>query len=524
MPTGADLVVRLAKDCRNEGWDDLAESMPLIERFVSRWWEKPLMPWFTDHGVNHSRRVAEHALYMAEVPDLAESHSLSLAERYILWASAWLHDLGMQSLLGNALGDFSSADYDRVRHEHPEQSALAIRKHAADIGLPASDKALVEMIALVARSHGTAYFADTLDRFQNFPSVRNRAIRGGLLASILLMADELDLHYERETTLPMAWDVLAPVAEAHAFKHRQVLACGVTHGGGQVGFSITMIGSDAISAVDAHEVEMWITHKLRRQIALVEDAFSGGFGGWVALSRRIEVKRLAGWQLEPLKNDVPMLTIRSENARSQLINHAVALTELEGAIGRREFVAITGRLADSFVDLDGRQDLMLVACSNARLRGSVVVQADCLYETYGASTLTDVFREWIDQLAPTHDENHTASALVALLGQAEGHVLMAVSAVDLLPKNELEELITLLQREIAPVADISVVFTTDAQFAPKECDTVVGADGLLADEVAAYLSSFVPWQVASGEAKARLSYADYKRLGQTHALADSAVE
>ncbi len=372
------------------------------------------------------------------------------------------------------------------------------------------------MISWVARAHGTSYYEDTVELLRRIPLVRNQEVRGGLLASILLMADEMDLHYERVVTLPPAWGTINAVADAHAFKHKQVLGSRVAHADGLVSLSITMIQSDGAHDRLTSAIQKWITDKLRRQIALVEDAFTGGFNGRVQLSRNIKVEIVEGWEPATLADPSSMDTVYAENARSELINHDLALQELEGSISRREFTAIQGRLYE-FIDIDGREDLLEAALTRARRDGAVVVECSYLYESRGASTVSDIIRSWVDQLAPQSERSDVA-ALSELIESADTHVVLALSSADLLPKSEFLTLIKALRSIALASENLSILITLDLDMWDDSFDTAVPASGLMADDVADYLAAFVPWQYARGEARARLNYADYKRLAQHHRL------
>lgn len=512
----SDRALILEQDCRAAGMADLADSMEQVQRFVHQWWTQTLMPWFTDHGPSHSKRVAEYALAIADVPDLAAPHSLTVLERYILWSAAWLHDIGMQTLPGTPLGSMQSGDFERVRHDHPDQSANEIKAHSREIGLPRNDSPLVQAIAWVARAHGTSYYADTIKLLSRIPLVRNETVRGGLLASILLIADEMDLHYERVATLPPAWGSLNAVADAHAFKHKQVLGSKVTHADGKVTLGITIVQTDELNELVAHAVQMWITHKLRRQIALVEDAFSGGFNGRVEISRTIIVEKVIGWETVTLSDPASMYTIHADNARSELINHDLALQDLEAAMSRREFAVIRGRLLE-FVDVDGREDLLDTVIARARRDGTEVVECSYLYETRGASTVSDIVRSLTDQLRPG-DGSDDLSVLATLVESADTHVLIALSSADLLSRHEFGSMIDALRSIASDVENVSVIITLEPGSPDERYDTDVSANGLIADDIAEYLAAFVPWQYARGEARAGLRYSDYKQLGQRHLL------
>src|SRR6266478_8731682 len=98
---------------------ELGESLKKIETFLKDWWNVPYLPWFTDHGPNHSRRVMEYLL--AIIPEgLSAESQLTPVELYVGCAAALTHDLGMQVLIEREakLGELTAADYDAVRAQH----------------------------------------------------------------------------------------------------------------------------------------------------------------------------------------------------------------------------------------------------------------------------------------------------------------------------------------------------------------------------------------------------------------------
>jgi len=182
------------------GLNMLADAVPKIEAFVYTEWQVDHMPWFTDHGPGHSERVAAFAMDLGTPTKIHPDLSLNLIEKFILWSAAWLHDIGMQQLLGTALGGGNETIYGRIRSQHPDQSSIVILNKAQLIGLPPRDAPLIGAIAYVARAHGTAYYEESVSTLEtSSPYMHGKQIRGGLLAAILLMADEIDLamngHY-----------------------------------------------------------------------------------------------------------------------------------------------------------------------------------------------------------------------------------------------------------------------------------------------------------------------------------------
>jgi hypothetical protein len=206
---------------------------------------------------------------------------LTPLEDFILWAAAWLHDIGMQDLLNvGRLGDLGPEDYAQVRHKQPDRSATLIANSYKDLGLPPNDHPLAEVVSGVARAHGTAYYEETVSEWlESEAMVRNRPVRPRLLAAVLLFADELDLHHERTAALS-GQVVLNKVSEAHAFKHKVVRSVGAVCGNdGNIAVAIDYNFPQALEDGDAAAIQRGIRVKLQKQMAMVGPELSAGFEG-----------------------------------------------------------------------------------------------------------------------------------------------------------------------------------------------------------------------------------------------------
>lgn len=519
-------MTELAPELQAAGHGDLASSLTPIEGFVRRWWADNLMPWFTDHGPNHSLRVAQYAMQIAKIPFLPPGLELSTLERYVLWASAWLHDLGMQSLLGRPLGPMTPEVQAEIRHQHPDQTASVILEQAALIGLP-SDVPLVQMVAYVARAHGTEFFEASCGYLRAATHVRNERVRGPLLAAILLMADELDLHYQRAQP-SLAHPTLNHVSEAHALKHRHVLSCRVEHGrGGVVRFVLTTQALNGFPERDALEIEQWIVHKLRRQIAMVEDEFSGGFGSHAHLSRVVEVTRVPAVASGTVPDARAMALIRADNARARMLNHGEGLAHAVASAGAREPVAILGPLDEAFVDLCGREDLLDVIEAELASQGSLVLASRRMFDSFGSASVDDVLAEWEAAIPATSSQEapceysraERIERLIAGLAGLPGRLLVTVSSIDRLGDREQEWLAQTVLKRMRDELDASVVVTGDTEVS-------VGAErfGLLAvptahldrAQVARDLQACMKADDAEDAAAADIGYAGLKRLRDRH--------
>jgi hypothetical protein len=182
---------------------DLARSLDRIEDALTKHWSVTYLHWFTNHGVRHSFEVARIALEIADAPDLPPHLRLSTLEQYLLVAAALLHDIGMndQSALLGYSDEAPVRLQQQIRHEHPARSAQLILDQPQEWGLP-EEAVLAEMVALLTQSHGTKYYSQTVQDLEKRSRVRNSPVRAQLLAALLLMADELDLYYGRESPLP----------------------------------------------------------------------------------------------------------------------------------------------------------------------------------------------------------------------------------------------------------------------------------------------------------------------------------
>ena len=128
-----DLEERLkAEDLPSLG---LSGRLDRIRICADRIWNVPRLAWFTDHSASrHSRRIVQ--LLGALVEELQGGpQALTRSELYVLLASAYLHDIGMQdfALDGRGLEEFGIVDYDLVRTRHPERAKELIVRRALSL-------------------------------------------------------------------------------------------------------------------------------------------------------------------------------------------------------------------------------------------------------------------------------------------------------------------------------------------------------------------------------------------------------
>jgi hypothetical protein len=202
---------------------DLIDRLREVQAAAEKEWKSPELSWFTDHGVGHSERlialIYDIILPLSAGPDQAQA--LNEGELFVLLASCYFHDLGMQYLQvgGHTRDTLTTRQYKIVRKRHAEWSAQKINEKYADIIGPYLDP--VHDIVL---AHGGHHFQAMIERkdLKDY-SIPPFTIRGGFLAALLLMADELDLQYARIDKnikkLKLGQTTYPPESLFHIYKH-----------------------------------------------------------------------------------------------------------------------------------------------------------------------------------------------------------------------------------------------------------------------------------------------------------------
>jgi len=513
----------------------LADSLEATVDALRSHWATNFLPWFTDHGVNHARRVAEYALNLARTPTVAAHLRLSSLERYILCTAALLHDVGMNDLelCARPLGSMLPEDFETVRHGHPKQSRKTILDDPDKWGLPDDDR-LAELIALVAQAHGTKFYRVTLPLLSERHQVMNEEVRGELLAGILLMADELDLHYERSVRLP-GNPVLNAVSEAHAFKHRCVVACTVVpDANGSIVISLRMALPDALEPEDKLAVEQWITGKLRRQIGLTEPAFEEGFARQVQIDRAIKVTHQS-----PLRVSLPpsvqaMSVIRSEAESDLLIDHRKPLARAEAALREHQIVVLLGEFSPTHKrDTDGREQLLRVLNARSKALGTLTLASSRL-TLVGGGEASDVIQEWLIDVGESFihdpdavDESEIRDAylnrlVTALSELAPQRILLSLASADLLHSKVFGWLLESAIPAVAAIVDGACAILVSANGTPSfpgfdAAIVTISLENCDRSEVAEFLSQYQPTNSANTESMAKLSYDHFREIAHVHA-------
>ena len=112
---------------------DLYKTLKEIEEFCKRIWHAPLILWFTSHDVSHSKEIirllGQILSPIENTPAFLDEHEL-----FILLASAYLHDIGMQYLKVEniSVDKLTSGEYEIIRKRHAEESYNIILKRVQE--------------------------------------------------------------------------------------------------------------------------------------------------------------------------------------------------------------------------------------------------------------------------------------------------------------------------------------------------------------------------------------------------------
>ncbi len=175
--------------------ENLKNSLGIVRKAAIDLWHSPQHRSYTDHKPEgHSERIVEKMnRLLADVPD---NLALAPEEVYVLLASAYLHDIGMQS------EQTRFKTLDEIRDHHHEISREMIlgsvldREHYPDLGVIPE---LVDEVALVSAAHRRLDLRRLdlrSDEFADRPK-GEVTLRLCLLSALLRLADELDMDSRR---------------------------------------------------------------------------------------------------------------------------------------------------------------------------------------------------------------------------------------------------------------------------------------------------------------------------------------
>lgn len=175
------------------GWPRSLNGIRIATRQI---WQRPLHRYYTDHSVEHSKRIIEKLSKLTETLVQETRTGISSTEVYVLLAAAYLHDIGMQD------ENYEGGDLEEIRNNHHKLTRKLITERYAkqsDRSIPLGFNDLVpvdivDTIAAVAEAHRKTDLRDS--QYNEFYS-GDGSIRPRFLAALLRLADELDIDYRR---------------------------------------------------------------------------------------------------------------------------------------------------------------------------------------------------------------------------------------------------------------------------------------------------------------------------------------
>jgi len=203
----------------------------------------PIIKDFTDHGIEHSDRVAGHIINLI---DLCKGKNFSDKEFYLLAAGACLHDIGMQcdvckyplvmekarsfgakfeiDFKAEISSEFSREEQDEIRRNHHYLSGACIyvassdearaKKSPIDIDNTTVPLNLVKDLVDVCMYHSKLSISKC-DETGHY----DKTIRKRLIAAVLRFADELDIAWNRVSDDAYSAFRFHPGNELHMWVH-----------------------------------------------------------------------------------------------------------------------------------------------------------------------------------------------------------------------------------------------------------------------------------------------------------------
>lgn len=253
---------------------NLKQDLLKVKDFCREVWSdaKPLF-WYTGHDCSHSEEIINLLNQIIDRESLLRNEQ----EAYILLASAYLHDIGMQDAKYKDIpvSVHTEIEHEEIRKRHAEASYEIIRSICADaikrdgFHPPRIDEQYVPIIAHVSKGHSGSFFDEVVSEFENNPATPDsRKVRGELLTALLMIADELDLQCKRVKYDELAKYDISPYTKVHWFKHHYVEYVAVENSIIQINLKFPQ---DATDYKDM--IKELIETKLIEQIGRVNEVF-----------------------------------------------------------------------------------------------------------------------------------------------------------------------------------------------------------------------------------------------------------
>ena len=331
----------LCKLCTSEKpSSDLADRLRRVRESAERIWRHQRLEWFPDHTITHSDRIVRHlGDILCDLQGI--SQRLNSHQLYVLLASSYLHDIGMQDfrIEGKTADLLTDKDYEEVRRRHPERSSelilsqtMALDDKQFSIDLD-NEPEYVLPIALVSKAHGSAYFESTVRELRSGAySPGNQELRGDLLAALLLIADELDLHETRARFLPGI--DMSPLAALHNHIHHYITQVKVTAGAVSTQRRVHInfqypVDSEAYQ----DDIRWWVVNKLCGQMRRTQSVVRSSTSGQLSWDQQIHLQEFV--DSSGLRRKLPepaQVRLRCKRNEAEIIGRRELVDALRDAI------------------------------------------------------------------------------------------------------------------------------------------------------------------------------------------------
>ena len=219
---------------------DLRRKLSNIKAACTEIWDNQEMKHYTRHGIEHSENIIRIlSLLLHDMSTMKVK--LSEHELFILLASAYLHDIGMQSAYHADIPDkaeYSFKDLDTIRENHHVASFKMIfesidskAERSVHCGLQdCREPNYVTFIARLSKSHRMNRPGIMAKELEDDYLITGEIIRVRLLVALLRLGDELDRDYTRVKIERLKlWDI--PLnSKVHWWIHHYTRAIGIQDG------------------------------------------------------------------------------------------------------------------------------------------------------------------------------------------------------------------------------------------------------------------------------------------------------
>lgn len=222
------------------GLGDYQDKLLGIKKACSGYWENPQHRHYTKHGITHSEKIIER------LEELLKDQKIEFnsVEAFILLASCFLHDIGMQCVQKNLLEKIADIGPDthfpytyepleNIRSKHAELSSVMIKNCCSlddryddlpSLGLEKEDGEIVDAIARVSKAHSDENYKEYCDEYDDSIPDCPKGAKLFLLAVLLRLGDALDAdrsRCERASYLNIESNMTV-ISKANYWKHHYV--------------------------------------------------------------------------------------------------------------------------------------------------------------------------------------------------------------------------------------------------------------------------------------------------------------